>query len=49
MSRAAMESFIRVMHDRTLCPDFHRAEEDQEVFFPFRKTENHVKFRFLVV
>ncbi|CAJ0586651.1 unnamed protein product, partial [Mesorhabditis spiculigera] len=31
LSRPTVEAFNRVMKDPELCPDFHRAEEDQEI------------------
>lgn len=31
MSRKALQSFVNITYDDSLCPEFHRAEEDQEL------------------
>ncbi|KJH49393.1 hypothetical protein DICVIV_04476 [Dictyocaulus viviparus] len=36
LSRTAVEIFYQIMKDPKLCPEHHRAEEDQEVYFENR-------------
>uniref|UniRef100_A0A914C485 N-acetylgalactosaminide beta-1,3-galactosyltransferase n=1 Tax=Acrobeloides nanus TaxID=290746 RepID=A0A914C485_9BILA len=54
LSRTAMESFIEVMKEKKTCPEFHRAEEDQELsrclsrvgIFPEDTRDNYGRERF---